>query len=295
MTDNQFLPEQQRLALRVQQAQTEQLYRQTRGALAGMAVVATVLCVLQWTVVPHRQLLWWLGVLLSTGLARAALLLAYERARPAGGEALLWAHRHTLGTLFSGLLWAVPALFFWPQSSPLHQLIWCLCILPLSAASVVTYYACTPSYLAALLLTSVPLAVRLLVEGGAVFTVLGLLCVYFIYTLMRAGKLLHTENLATLETGFRNQALSLNLQQEIAERAFTQRELEQRNEQLQGALGSVKQLSGLLPICGSCKKIRNDKGYWEQIEAFIRQRSEAQFSHGICPDCARRQYPDIFP
>ena len=63
--------------------------------------------------------------------------------------------------------------------------------------------------------------------------------------------------------------------------------------QLQEALSEVKQLSGLLPICASCKKIRDDKGYWNQIESFIRDRSEAEFSHGICPDCAKKLYPDL--
>lgn len=62
--------------------------------------------------------------------------------------------------------------------------------------------------------------------------------------------------------------------------------------ELQDALTKVKQLSGLLPICASCKKIRNDKGYWEQIEKYLRKHSEAEFSHGICPACAKQLYPD---
>jgi len=58
-------------------------------------------------------------------------------------------------------------------------------------------------------------------------------------------------------------------------------------------MARVKQLSGLLPICASCKKIRDDQGYWTQIEAYIRDRSEAEFSHGICPECAKKLYPEI--
>ena len=61
--------------------------------------------------------------------------------------------------------------------------------------------------------------------------------------------------------------------------------------ELQKALTQVKQLSGLLPICASCKKIRDDKGYWNQIESYIRDRSEAEFSHGICPECMKKLYP----
>ena len=63
--------------------------------------------------------------------------------------------------------------------------------------------------------------------------------------------------------------------------------------QLQEALAEVKQLSGLLPICASCKKIRDDTGYWNQIESYIRDHSEAEFSHSICPDCAKKLYPDL--
>jgi hypothetical protein len=54
----------------------------------------------------------------------------------------------------------------------------------------------------------------------------------------------------------------------------------------------MKILEGLLPICASCKKIKDDQGSWKQIESYVRDRSEADFSHGICPECARKLYPD---
>lgn len=69
--------------------------------------------------------------------------------------------------------------------------------------------------------------------------------------------------------------------------------LQQTNEALQGALDEIKTLRGIIPICSHCKKIRDDEGYWEQIEAYISDHSEAQFSHGICPDCAQELYPDF--
>ncbi len=70
------------------------------------------------------------------------------------------------------------------------------------------------------------------------------------------------------------------------------REKEMLTSELRAALEKVKQLSGLLPICSSCKKIRNDEGYWVQIERYIREHSEAEFTHGLCEDCARRLYAD---
>ena len=55
----------------------------------------------------------------------------------------------------------------------------------------------------------------------------------------------------------------------------------------------MKYLEGILPVCASCKKIRDDKGHWHQIESFIRDRSEAEFSHSICPECAKKLYPEF--
>jgi preprotein translocase subunit YajC len=64
-------------------------------------------------------------------------------------------------------------------------------------------------------------------------------------------------------------------------------------QELQAALAEVTTLRGIIPICASCKKVRDDKGYWNQIETYIRDHSEANFSHGICPECAKKLYPDF--
>jgi len=63
--------------------------------------------------------------------------------------------------------------------------------------------------------------------------------------------------------------------------------------QLEEALSKVKMLSGLVPICSGCKKIRDDQGYWEQVESYIQKHSNAQFSHGFCPDCIKKYFPDL--
>ena len=64
--------------------------------------------------------------------------------------------------------------------------------------------------------------------------------------------------------------------------------------ELKATQARVKVLSGLLPICSSCKKIRDDTGYWNRIEAYIHDHSEADFTHGICPTCARELYPELY-
>jgi len=80
---------------------------------------------------------------------------------------------------------------------------------------------------------------------------------------------------------------------DISARVKTEKEKENLINKLQETISEVKQLSGLLPICASCKNIRDDKGYWKQIESYIKEHSEAEFSHGICPDCAKKLYPEL--
>ena len=69
-------------------------------------------------------------------------------------------------------------------------------------------------------------------------------------------------------------------------------ELISKKENLEAALSEIKTLGGMLPICSYCKKIRDDKGYWKQIETYIHEHSGAEFSHGICKDCAKEHFPD---
>ncbi|MFO7570312.1 MAG: PAS domain S-box protein [Smithellaceae bacterium] len=80
---------------------------------------------------------------------------------------------------------------------------------------------------------------------------------------------------------------------DITDRKQQQFEREALIEQLQQALADVKTLSGLLPICSSCKKIRDDKGYWNSLEAYLHKHSPARFSHAICPDCTKKLYPEL--
>jgi phosphoserine phosphatase RsbU/P len=70
------------------------------------------------------------------------------------------------------------------------------------------------------------------------------------------------------------------------------RSLRAKNAELEAALAHVKTLSGLLPICSGCKKIRDDKGYWSHVESYVQQHSEATFTHGLCPDCTRKYFPE---
>jgi PAS domain S-box-containing protein len=79
----------------------------------------------------------------------------------------------------------------------------------------------------------------------------------------------------------------------ITNRKLAEIALKEKHKKLIKAMEEITVLSGLLPICSSCKKIRDDKGYWNQIEAFIQKHTEAKFSHSICKECAKELYPDL--
>lgn len=80
---------------------------------------------------------------------------------------------------------------------------------------------------------------------------------------------------------------------EVAKRMIeTQEQLAAKVRELSQALEQIKTLQGILPICSFCKKIRNDQGYWDQVESYIARHSDAHFSHSICPECMKRHYPE---
>ena len=86
---------------------------------------------------------------------------------------------------------------------------------------------------------------------------------------------------------------TMSIGEDITERKRAEEEREKLIHELQDAINKVKTLSGMLPICSSCKKVRDDKGYWTQIEAYVRDHSDAEFTHGICPECFKKLYPDV--
>ncbi len=80
---------------------------------------------------------------------------------------------------------------------------------------------------------------------------------------------------------------------DVSDRKAAEQERERLIHELQEALARVKTLSGLLPVCASCRKIRDSHGQWHHLETYIRMHTEADFTHGICPDCRRTLYPEF--
>lgn len=110
----------------------------------------------------------------------------------------------------------------------------------------------------------------------------------FEYSLLVDGEPHHHE--ARIVVSWEDEVLVIV--RDITIRKNADEERERLIKELQDALGRVQELSGLLPICASCKSIRDDKGYWTRLEAYLSAHSKAEFSHGICPDCAKKLYPE---
>lgn len=85
------------------------------------------------------------------------------------------------------------------------------------------------------------------------------------------------------------------IMRDVSDRKAAETERERLIHELRDALARVRTLSGLLPICASCKKIRDQQGAWHNLETYIRKNTEADFTHGICPDCRRTLYPETLP
>ena len=96
-----------------------------------------------------------------------------------------------------------------------------------------------------------------------------------------------TENLK------KSTASIVDLNKEVVERKRVEEEREKLIKELQEALKEIKALRGILPLCSFCKKIRDDKGYWEQVDVYIYKHLQADISHSICPECAKELYPDL--
>jgi CheY-like chemotaxis protein len=90
-------------------------------------------------------------------------------------------------------------------------------------------------------------------------------------------------------------ASALTLKREMDHRKAREVDLRRSNDELQRALKEVKVLRGLIPICASCKKIRNDGGFWQQLEDYLSEHSGVEFSHGLCQPCIKKLYPGVYP
>lgn len=140
------------------------------------------------------------------------------------------------------------------------------------------------------------LIVAVLLVGGVGVAIFDLIITKPILTLAAVAQAAgrgDMEQRADLRAGDEIGLLGRSLDRMLEKRRQVEKEKEELIAQLQQALEEIKTLKGILPICASCKKIRDDNGCWTQMESFIRERADVDFTHGICPDCARKIYPEF--
>ncbi len=107
------------------------------------------------------------------------------------------------------------------------------------------------------------------------------------------GSLIDVE-LSNNGTIYKGKKLIFCICRDISDRKKAEREREELINRLEASLAEIKTLRGILPLCSFCKKIRDDKGYWEQVDTYIKKHSEADISHSICPECLKKYYPDLY-
>ncbi len=262
--------------------------------------VALVLAYMVRDVAALTSIVIWLTLIVAVAVSRIVLYFQFLKVRETCFPGERWGAGFLLLALCSGIAWGLSAFLIYPANNLGLISLFVLVMASLSAATTVSHSSIRFASPAWVVPAMVLYAIRSVLGRGEPHYLLGALIVIYLFTVLSysfthnkaitAALLLKFENLELLAEVQRANAL---LNQDIAERKKAEGERTKLIGDLTEALSKVKTLSGLLPICASCKKIRDDAGYWNQIEAFLRSHAEVEFSHGICPDCFETLYQEF--
>ena len=225
--------------------------------------------------VPGMRLWWWAAAVLTTVLARSAWRLKAANLDISDATFLL-GMRAAVG--LNGLAWGIGAALLMPWMLPQELSVFIAGLAGTIASALTPLSADAPSFRNFTLGICIPLTVGLLVmTGDGLHLALAVLTLPFGIAMLLVHRQVN-----------RGLAEHLRLVDRLSASEKAQAEL---IGELRAALGAVKQLTGLLPICANCKKVRDDFGYWNSVEHYISAHTDAKFSHGVCPDC----FPKLFP
>lgn len=264
---------------RLREAQLDLVNSQLWLTAISTPILTILVSIVLWPLIAHATILIWLGLSLTVLAARMYGYVRFTQIAPTGQAIEFWDRYITGTTTLSSWMWGIAMLFLWPAGHPTHQLVLAMPLVGVAAAGTAAYAPVKKIYLLFIAGVMIPLTLRFLLEGTPEHASIGIMGILYLGMLTGIGRNLHNSGAASFIIGFQKG--------ELAESLAT------KNEALEDALSSIKTLSGMLPICANCKKIRDDQGYYQQIEHYITEHSEAQFTHGICPDCAKKLYPDI--
>jgi len=254
------LPAGEPITARVQRGLMERLLaHQLSAQLAHLTAIGALAAVL-WDQVPHRALMMWAAAVVGTTLARAGLTDWAQRRAPEFSQLCL-SMRIVMALL--GLAWGLGAAELAPHVHQADAVLLLAVLATLAAGAASTLIADPVALGVYSICLLVPLGGEMMLTApDRLYVMAGALVLPFIAFTILTSREAYRDLRARLHTA----------------------------AVLEEALANVRTLSGLLPICASCKKIRDDGGYWSQIEEYVRDHSNADFSHSICPDCARRLY-----
>ncbi len=292
----------------VRAEQVKLLYTKAPIAIAATLVNAPLLVLTHWNVVAHGPLVAWLTCMLLLSIARVWLTIEYRRASPSPLVESRWSAWYLIMIALAGVGWGSAGSFLCPQDSFPHQVFMGFVLAGMTAGAVAAYSATMVGVLLFALPALIPFAVQCFFAHDSDFhLVMGAMTALYLILMVFLARTMNQTIITSLTLRFENrdmvaylstakrQAEKLNdeLTVEISERKLAQKERERLIAELQDALANNKDLRGLLPICSHCKKIRDEAGGWQMVEVYVREHSNADFSHSICPECLNRMYPEL--
>lgn len=283
------------------------LYRQHQVSLPGNLFVAICVVALFYRHVPVRELTIWFLAMAAVLLIRFLIYRQYKKQPEDTLVPKKWFLKSGVSTAANGMLWGIFAVYSFYHAPLIYFFIAMIILAGMVAAAVATNSVSIPIFFGFALPSILPVCIALFMSAEFERIVIGVLSVGYLgvmaQSVLQLNKVILTsirfryENIQLLDDlkkeQIQSRALNERLARDIEKRKKTEKEKQGLINQLQKALDKVKTLSGMIPICANCKKIRDDRGYWNQIESYIHKHSDADFSHGICPDCANELYPDM--
>ena len=291
---------------KLQAAAVRLAFQQSSLALAAAFINAIILALILVKVVPYQNIAYWFLVSLALTVYRYITTLRYFKTNPGDHESRKWGRDFLILTFLSGLVWGSAGIFLFPAGSIAHQMFMILVVGGICAGSVATYASVKLAVPLLTVTSLIPLFIRVVLTGDQIHLATGLLILLFIVVVITSAYRVHKTTITSLRLRLDNTNLIATLEQEkiwveqlneelkaeIEERKATEAEKEKLITQLQEAIEEIKKLGGMLPICTNCKKIRDDMGFWKQVEDYISEHSEVKFSHSLCPTCLDELYPD---
>lgn len=230
-----------RIVFKVHARQAQQLYRQAWVHNLGSTLVGVLACLAIWHEINHTAILVWLSIFITVNLVRWIVTIRFTKAKPEGKAVYKWANIQLTGIIISASLFGLAILFLWPTGVPEKQMVWIVSISAVTAATVARYCVWKFAYLPFIWLSLFPITIRLFVEGGFAYNILGLLGLIFIALLLQTGRLMYTANLENILVGIKNKQLSLDLSSENEKAIILNEKLVHEIEERERASKLVRQ------------------------------------------------------